>query len=400
VAEKLFWTEGELLKRRLNDARPPVKNPGKLLDGAMDFWIKNGKRDLSLLAAEDGRMEELAGRARSFMAERMCFLDGFHSAPLDSEVTGEEEKEGYTLQHIMFTGTPPLRVPAIVLVPKGRPAPYPAVLALHDMGSLRLFGKEKLLAFEGEPAGLTEHRRKGYGGKSIMSELAERGYLVMAIDAFNFGPRTIEGAADPKGFLERRLSMSTQEMAAKSASISGHDEPFLLRNVESAGLTWPGIYTMDDIRSVDYLCGREDVIKERIGCIGMSVGGFRANHLAALDMRVKAAVSVCWTCTIEGIAGYNVGGAIGWFMLTQGLLGRMDIPDIQSLALPRAFMAMSGWDDILFQPFGIAKAHMHLRRCYEKAGCPGQLGSMVYESPHEFNAEMQKDAFEFLSVKL
>ena len=157
---------------------------------------------------------------------------------------------------------------------------------------------------------------------------------------------------------------------------------------------------MDDIRSVDYLCGREDVIKERIGCIGMSVGGFRANHLAALDMRVKAAVSVCWTCTIEGIAGYNVGGAIGWFMLTQGLLGRMDIPDIQSLALPRAFMAMSGWDDILFQPFGIAKAHMHLRRCYEKAGCPGQLGSMVYESPHEFNAEMQKDAFEFLSVKL
>ncbi|MGD8239112.1 MAG: hypothetical protein PVH68_11205 [Armatimonadota bacterium] len=103
---------------------------------------------------------------------------------------------------------------------------------------------------------------------------------------------------------------------------------------------------------------------------------------------------------MDGVLGHNVGGAMGWFSLIPGMFERMDLPDLQALTASRAFMAISGWHDRLMQPFGIAKAHLHLRESFTLAGCPEQLGSLVYPRPHEFNHEMQRDAFEWLDEHL
>ncbi len=51
-------------------------------------------------------------------------------------------------------------------------------------------------------------------------------------------------------------------------------------------LTWPGIVFRDDIRTVDYLVTRPEVDPKRIGCLGISMGGYRSCYLAALDDRI------------------------------------------------------------------------------------------------------------------
>src|SRR5687767_7259050 len=71
-------------------------------------------------------------------------------------------------------------------------------------------------------------------------------------------------------------------------------EALVARTIQTAGFTWPGLIFWDDIRTVDYLASRPEVDADRIGCVGLSVGAWRANHLIALDDRIKAAVAVCW----------------------------------------------------------------------------------------------------------
>jgi hypothetical protein len=180
----------------------------------------------------------------------------------------------------------------------------------------------------------------------------------------------------------------------------GEEEALLVRNIMTAGRTWPGLVVADDRATVDYLAQRPEVDADRIGCIGLSFGAYRTNLLAALDTRIKAGVSVCWSSTMDAVLGYNVRGAMGWFSLVPGLFERMDLPDVQALTSPRAFMAISGWQDQLMQPYGVARAHLKLRRAYKAAGCPERLGSLVYDCPHEFNRKMQEQAFDWLDRQL
>ncbi|MFW6039145.1 MAG: alpha/beta hydrolase family protein, partial [bacterium] len=222
------------------------------------------------------------------------------------------------------------------------------------------------------------------------------GYVVLAIDAHCFGERTMAALNDPQTFHADRCAWDEQAARAFSLSVGQHEEPMLVKNVMSVGRTWAGLVVMDDRRSLDYLAGRLDVDATRMGCVGLSFGAYRANYLAALDERVAAAVSVCWTSTMAGVVGFNAGGAMNWFTHVPELFAQMDLPDLQALAAPRPFMSISGWRDKLMQPFGIAQAHRRLRQVWSAWDAPEQLGSLVYDAPHEFNCEMQQQAWAWL----
>ena len=53
---------------------------------------------------------------------------------------------------------------------------------LHSHDGIYLWGKEKVVAVEQEHPYLAKFKQERYGGKSIASELARRGYVTMAID--------------------------------------------------------------------------------------------------------------------------------------------------------------------------------------------------------------------------
>jgi hypothetical protein len=125
-----------------------------------------------------------------------------------------------------------------------------------------------------------------------------------------------------------------------------------VRQLNWAGTTWMGVNYWDDSRCVDYLQSRPEVDPDRIGCTGLSGGGWRTNVLAALDRRISASVSVGWMTTGDYQQVCNISGGIGTFCLLPGVWNRLDVPDLTTMAAPGASMVVSGQQDTLFAPEG------------------------------------------------
>jgi dienelactone hydrolase len=152
---------------------------------------------------------------------------------------------------------------------------------------------------------------------------------------------------------------------------------------------------LDDIRTVDYLVTRPEVDPERIGCCGLSVGGFRSAHLAGLDPRIKAAVVVGWMSTYGSML-QNKLTSIGFMKVVPGLYRYMDLPDVVSMNVPGGLMVINGTKDQLFPLDGVHAAFDKIAAVYKKAGVPDRFQGVTYDGPHEFNIEMQEKAFAWL----
>lgn len=299
----------------------------------------------------------------------------------------------YIRERLTFATTPNIRVPAYVLIPKGGPARKPAVLVLHDHGGFYVWGKEKVIGLENEHPCLAEFKRLYYGNRSVGNELVKRGYVVMAIDMFYWGERRMILPDDPPIWRDRE-HMTTQDVSAfnqRAATQIGNAAV----GVFEAGTTWAGIMFTDDMRSLDYLASRPEVDPERVGCCGLSVGGFRSAHLAGLHPRVKAAVVVGWMCSYPAML-QNKLTSIGYWATIPGLQQLMDLPDVVSMHAPEPLMVIQGTQDGLFTNEGVQQAYDKIAAVYKKAGAPTHFKPVTYDGPHEFNADMQDKAYAFL----
>ena len=84
---------------------------------------------------------------------------------------------------------------------------------------------------------------------------------------------------------------SEEEIKAYNRFASDH-EHLMSKSLFCAGTTWPGVFTAEDQRALDYLCSRDDVDPARVGCAGLSGGGLRTVYLAGLDDRIRCACCV------------------------------------------------------------------------------------------------------------
>jgi len=137
-----------------------------------------------------------------------------------------------------------------------------------------------------------------------------------------------------------------------------------------------------------------------IGCVGLSMGGLRTVHLAALDDRIKAAVAVGWMASFPAQLKNHVKHTIGHTKLVPGLYQQMDYPDVATLAIPTPLLVINGSKDTLFEPAGVRASFEKLAAGYAKAGVPERLRTRLYDTPHEFNAEMQTEAWAWLARHL
>ena len=329
---------------------------------------------------------------RKMLAE---VFDAMRYAPArcagDAETVERVDCGKFVREKVYFNTTPELRVPAYVLVPKGLKGKAPGIVALHDHGGFYRWGKEKLVTLADEHPSLTDFKQC-YAGRSIADDLAEQGYVVIVIDMFYWGERRLRLPDDPAvGAGESRNDVSRFNGAR------GGLEQLVARTVYTSGFTWAGLIFWDDIRTLDYLASRPEVDAARIGCVGLSVGAWRAAHLAALDERVKAAVAVCWLTSFKDIQATHVVHTVGFTKLLPGLYRRLDMPDVVSLAAPRALLCINGMKDGLFPvESGVKPAYRTLEAVYTKLGAADRFRGHLYDTPHEFNAEMQQEAWEWL----
>jgi dienelactone hydrolase len=352
-----------------------------------------GEFPLSFLNAKFRSMKAWKRTARGKLLELL------HYAPPPCDPKGEViervDAGDHFRERVLFNTTADLRVPAFVLIPKNVRLPAPGIVALHDHGGFYFWGKEKIVQTENEHPVLTDFKNRYYGGASIATELVRQGYVVAVIDMFYWGERRMLFESDPADWKDRPPTLTKERINAFNQR-AGANEQLVGRTIYSAGFTWSGVMYWDDVRTVDYLLTRPEVDPKRIGCVGLSVGGLRSCHLAALDDRIKAAVVVGWMASFPVQLRKKIIHTIGHTKLVPGLYRFLDYPDVASLAMPSALLVINGTRDGLFDLEGVRSCFKKLESCYTKAGVKEKFRGSFYETPHEFNREMQSEAWAWL----
>ena len=112
------------------------------------------------LSFSDSKFKKLRPWKKS---ARQKVLELLHYSPEHcdprAEVVERVDKGDYIREKIYFNTTPSIRVPAYLLLPKNARKRSPAIVALHDHGGFYLWGKEKLVETEDEPAVLKNWRK-------------------------------------------------------------------------------------------------------------------------------------------------------------------------------------------------------------------------------------------------
>jgi dienelactone hydrolase len=349
--------------------------------------------ELSFLRPEFKNLRQWQKTARARIFDHLFYAPP-RVAP-QPQLIRRADKGDYIEEYLTFQTTADLRVPAYVLVPKKASMPAPGVVVLHSHDGIYLWGKEKVVAEDQEHPYLTKFKNERYGGRSIASELVRQGHVVIAIDMLYWGERRMLLDGDPASYKERPLTMTDKEIGAFNQRAS-QGESLLARSLLTAGVSWPGVLLWDDIRTLDYLASRPEVDAKRLACVGLSVGGYRSFFLAALDERIKAAVDVGWMTSFGSQIKDKVLNTMGLSFHIAGLYRYMDLPDMSALIAPRAVMVINGSQDALFALDGVKAAFDKVARVYAKAGAPDRQRCRLFDAPHQFNLEMQAEAWEWL----
>lgn len=313
------------------------------------------------------------------------------------EVIDRVDRGDHVREKVLFNTTPLFRVPAYVLIPKNLKGPAPAIVDLHSHGGMFLFGKEKVIDLGDNHAAMTDYHQRNYDGRPTATELVKRGYVVISIDAFMFGERRYMSDADLKHGWDR--SKYTLEQVRELNQQCRGRETTLAKSMAFAGATWPGVVFWDDIRTVDYLATRPEVDAKRIGCVGISMGGYRSIYLSALDDRIAAGVIVGFMSSVQPMMQKHV-DTHSWVHFLPGLHQHLDLPDVSTIVAPRNLMVQQCRQDGLFPLAGMEESLKVIAAGFAKAGCADRFVGRFYDERHIFTQAMQNDAIAWFDEKL
>ena len=278
--------------------------------------------------------------------------------PLDVQVLASEDLPKLTRKKISYLAGPGDRIPAYLLIPKNLTGRAPAMLCLHGTSGSR-----------GRTAGL------GADYPRYTLELAERGYVTIAPDYTLLG----ENQTDPAA-------------------------------VGYASGTMKGIWS--HIRAVDLLESLPEVDRERIGCIGVSLGGHNSLFAAVFDPRLKVVVT---SSGFDSFLDYKGGNPTGWcqtrYMPRIETVYKkdpkklpFDFPEVLAAIAPRALYIHAPQSDSNFQLESVKRCVAAAQGVYRLFDAADRLVAVYPPGAHGFPLEARLAAYPFvdraLGVKL
>ncbi len=274
--------------------------------------------------------------------------------PLDMLVVETEQLPGLKRRKITYASEKGHRVPAYLLIPDDLRGRAPAMLCLHGSDGAR-----------GRTAGL------GADYARYALELAERGYVSIAPDYPLFGDNWPD--------LE------------KSGYVSG---------------TMKGIW--DHMRAVDLLQSLPEVDGERIGCVGLSLGGHNALFAGVFDTRLKVIVS---SSGFDSFHDYMGGNLQGWCQRCYmpriaSVYGKapsrvpFDFPEVLAALAPRHVYVHAPKGDSNFRVESVRRCVGAALPVFELLGGAGRLTAAYPEGGHGFPPEAREEAYKFIDKVL
>ena len=269
-----------------------------------------------------------------------------------------------------------------MLIPDGK-GPFPAINALHDHGAHLFIGKEKMirpLACEDSAVikDADDWAAQLYEGQFVGDYLAQHGYVVFSADAPMWGER-----GQKEGARRDRYDM-----------IAG--------NMMMYGIDLSAYMTYDDIAGTEFLASMPEVDAARIGCMGCSMGAYRAWMLSALSDRIKAGAAICWMVTTDEQMSFNYsrtenGGFANCF---PGLRRWLDYPHVASMACPKAMLFINGSQDKLFPVPGVEKAFKTMHDTWKSQNADDKLETEIWDIPHSCPLKAQERTLTFFEKHL
>lgn len=326
----------------------------------------------------------------------------------DMSVIAEEQRDGYRAQKISFNINAYSRITAYLLVPDdyfketSNTTKFPTVNLLHDHGAHLFIGKEKMIRpfFSNEELGgnlsnETDRRKKQsackevlddadawvvqlYEGQYVGDYLAKHGYVVFSMDAPMWGER------------------------GRKEGVDRNKYDIIAGNMMMLGRDLSAFMTYDDIASTEFLASLPMVDANRIGCMGCSMGAYRAWMLSALSDRIKVGVSVCWMITTDAQLTKRFGRKEngGFANCIPALRQYLDYPHIASLACPKPMLFINGTQDKLFPIPGVKEAFEEMHKVWKSQKADENLDTELWDIPHSCGLKAQEKTLEFFEKHL
>ena len=320
-------TAFENTKKILRNVKPSMAYDGS------DFsqWQKNAREKLS----------ELLG------------MDKFTKVLPELEFEYDTKIENAREIRFTFQSEDGYRVPCHLFIPFGVEKP-PVIITLqgHSKGMHVSMARKK---YEGETG-------KDDGDRDFCVCAIKEGFAAIALEQRNFG----ECGGNEKG---PQCQPST--MAA-----------LLMGRTTLGERVWDVMRLIDVIES-DF---SELVDTDNICCMGNSGGGTATTYVAALEDRIKLAMTSCAMCTFKD----SLGELAMWHCtcnFVPHIAEFFDMGDLMAMAYPKYYIQVSGKEDPIFPLFGAKEVFEKGRFAYESMNAGEKCQLVIGNGRHRFYAD-------------
>jgi hypothetical protein len=312
---------------------------------------------ISCIAEFEARREHLRGK----------FIESFGGlpptdTPLNAVVTGVVRACGYRVENVIFESRPKTYVTANLYVPDGVCRPTGAVLFL---------------------CGHLEKAKQDGEYHAVCRDLALAGLVVLAQDPIGQGERF--------SYYSRELGETTVEWGVAEHAYAGHQCLMLGDGIAR-------YFVHDAMRSIDYLCSREEVDPSRIGVTGNSGGGTQASLVMVCDPRLAAAAPTTFIMSRRSYQETEQAQDLEQVWQGMASLG-FDHEDILLAMAPRPVLVNAVTSDF-FPIEGTRSTVERVRRFWALYGKEDDIRLAEDFSDHHYTAELSKQSALFFSRHL
>ena len=279
--------------------------------------------------------EAVSGKRREQLRDMLGLLPWPERTPLNVQITGQLDKDGYVVEKIAFESLPKVYVTGNLYIPK------------------RLVGRAPAVIY------VCGHSYSPYGDKAKYQRhgisLAKNGYVAFVLD-----------------------SIQIAETFALHHGVYNQE----MYDWYSRGYTPAGVEVWNAMRAIDYLETRPEVDRERIGMTGRSGGAAMTWFTAAVDPRVKVAAPVMGISTYAANLAENTQRLHCDCMFTINSY-RHDMLHQGALIAPRPLLMMHGRKDALFPVAGYEEFEQRVGLLYRSYGRTEEFRNVVVETGHQ-----------------
>jgi dienelactone hydrolase len=269
--------------------------------------------------------------------------------PLNAHVTGQESRDGYHIEKVIFESQPRHYVTGVVYLPS-TPPPYPGVIV---------------------PCGHSANGKAAEPYQRACILLAKNGLAAFCYDPIGQGERLqilpAEGQPPYNSTLEHTL-------------VGVNSIPL--------GTSTARYHIWDGMRALDYLASRPDIDPKRLGCTGNSGGGTQTSYLMALDDRIVCAAPSCYLTSMRRLLA-TLGPQDAEQNIHAQIAFGMDLADYVLMRAPRPTLICVATRDY-FDIGGAWHCFRQAKRFYTRLNHSERVELVETDATHGFSIQLRE----------